>query len=178
MGYWLASPMRRWLQKPEKLLVAYIKPGMTVLEPGPGMGFFTLPLARLVGDTGRVVAVDLQPRMLDGLRRRATKAGLVQRIDMRLARPDSLAIDDLRGTVDFILAFAVVHEMPSPAAFFGEAVAALKPGGNLLLVEPPGHVPPARFSQELEAASRAGLAEKARPYVPRSLAALFAKGQL
>jgi tRNA A58 N-methylase Trm61 len=41
--------------------------GMTVLEPGPGMGFFTTELARMVGPQGRVVAIDVQPRMLKGL---------------------------------------------------------------------------------------------------------------
>jgi ubiquinone/menaquinone biosynthesis C-methylase UbiE len=47
---------------------------MTVLEPGPGMGAFTLELARLVGSSGRVVAVDVQSKMLDGLKRRAKRA--------------------------------------------------------------------------------------------------------
>jgi len=48
---------------------------MTVLEPGPGMGFFTIPPARLVGASGRVVAVDLQRKMIAGLKLRAAKAG-------------------------------------------------------------------------------------------------------
>ena len=49
---------------------------MTVLEPGPGMGFFTLELARIVGPEGRVVAVDVQPKMVEGLQKRARRAGL------------------------------------------------------------------------------------------------------
>jgi hypothetical protein len=49
LGYLLASPMRRWLENPTKLLAPYVQQGMTVLEPGPGMGFFTLEPARLVG---------------------------------------------------------------------------------------------------------------------------------
>ncbi len=73
----LASPVRRWMgENPEALLTPYVREGMTVLEPGPGMGFFTLPLARMVGPAGRVVAVDIQARMLDALERRARKAGL------------------------------------------------------------------------------------------------------
>ena len=48
-GYLLASPIRRWWQKPEELLAPYLREGMTVLEPGPGMGFFTLPMSRMVG---------------------------------------------------------------------------------------------------------------------------------
>src|SRR5271157_4197804 len=100
IGYWLASPMRRWMVNPEKLLAPYIREGMTVLEPGPGMGFFTLPMAAMAGPTGRIVAVDIQARMLDGLRRRALKAGLLPRIETRLAQPDSMRLDDLKGAVD------------------------------------------------------------------------------
>ena len=99
---------------------------MLVLEPGPGMGFFTLELARRVGASGRVVAVDIQPRMLDGLKRRARKAGLLERIDVRLAEPHSMGLIDLAGKVDFALAFAVVHEMPNTSSFFSEASKALK----------------------------------------------------
>ena len=55
-GYILASPLRRLIQDPRSLLAPYVHPGMTVLEPGPGMGFFTLELARLVGPAGRVIA--------------------------------------------------------------------------------------------------------------------------
>jgi ubiquinone/menaquinone biosynthesis C-methylase UbiE len=175
MGYWLASPMRRWVQNPEETLRSYVREGMTVLEPGPGMGFFTLPLARMAGPTGRVIAVDIQTRMLDGLRRRAAKAGLSQRIETRLAKPDSLGIDDLNDTVDFVLAFAVVHEMPSAEALFRQAAAALKPGGLLLLAEPAGHVKPETFAHELAAAGLVGLTPVHRPQIKRSLAAVLTK---
>jgi ubiquinone/menaquinone biosynthesis C-methylase UbiE len=174
VGYFLASAIGRWMQNPDELTAPYVTPGMTVLEPGPGMGFFTLPLARRVG-SGRVIAVDIQPRMLQSLRRRAEKAGLKQRIEMRLARADSLGVDDLKGTVDFILAVAVVHEMPSAESFFNETAAALKPGGQLLLAEPSGHVKPAKFAEELEFARRAGLTEKDRPVLKRFLAACLEK---
>ena len=174
VGYFLASPIRRWMQDPDELIAPYITPGMIVLEPGPGMGFFTLPLARRVG-SGRVVAVDIQPRMLQSLRRRAEKASLEQRIETRLAQAHSLGIDDLRGTVDFVLAVAVVHEMPSSEIFFNETAAALRPGGKLLLAEPSGHVKPAKFAEELEFARRAGLEEKDRPSFKRFLAASLEK---
>jgi cyclopropane fatty-acyl-phospholipid synthase-like methyltransferase len=174
IGYFLVSPIRRWMQNPDEIIAPYVTPGMTVLEPGPGMGFFTLPLARRVG-SGRVIAVDIQPKMLSALRRRATKAGLIQRIDTRLAKSDSLAIDDLRGSVDFVLAVAVVHEMPSADAFFCQTAAALAPGGRLLFAEPAGHVSEEKFAQELEAAALAGLAVKDRPAVKRSHAAVLAR---
>ncbi len=67
IGYLLASPIRRWLQDPRPIVGPYVSEGMTVLELGPGMGFFTLEIARRVGPQGRVIAVELQPRLLFSL---------------------------------------------------------------------------------------------------------------
>jgi SAM-dependent methyltransferase len=91
VGYLIANPIRKLWQGPALILQPYIQPGMIVLEPGPGMGFFTLEIAKLVGFSGRVVAMDVEPRMIERLERRARKAGLLDRIDARLAlRPCSL----------------------------------------------------------------------------------------
>ena len=72
-----------------------------VLEPGPGMGFFTLELARLVGQTGKVIAVDLQQQMLDVLKRRAEKAGVAERIKVHKCEQDQTRrcrVDGFRPT--------------------------------------------------------------------------------
>ncbi len=175
LGYLLASPLRRMAFNPGELLNPYVRPGMTVLEPGPGMGFFTLELARRVGPSGRVIAVDIQPRMLNRLKRRASHAGLLDRIDARLARTDSLGISDLAGQVDFTLAFAVVHEMPSPAAFFAEAAQASRPGAHILFSEPAGHVSQELFEEEIDAAAKAGLVVAGSLSVKRSQAVLLRK---
>jgi ubiquinone/menaquinone biosynthesis C-methylase UbiE len=175
IGYLLLGPLRRRLQNPARILAPYVRPGMTVLEPGPGMGFFTLDLARLAGSSGRVVAVDVQPRMLDVLRRRVAKAGLADRIATRQVQPSSLGVGDLTGQVDFILAFAVVHEFPDPRTFFNEAAAALRPGGALLFAEPSGHVSAGAFEDELHAAASAGLTVQERPTIRSSRAALLVK---
>ncbi len=175
IGYLLASPVRRWIQDPAQILAPHIREGMIVLEPGPGMGFFTLELARLVGASGHVVAVDIQPRMLDGLKRRAAKAGLLDRVEVRLATAESMGLHDLAGKVDFTFAFAVVHELPDAARFFIEVAEASKPGAQILLVEPSGHVKNPKFEQELRAAADAGLSIVDRPVVRRSRAALLRK---
>jgi len=175
IGYLLASPLRRLQYNPTEILAPYVREGMTVLEPGPGMGFFTLELARLVGASGRVVAVDIQPKMLDRLKRRARAAGLLNRMDVRLAQSDSMGLADLSGAVDFVLAFAMVHEVPSPGGFFAEVSKALKPAAGLLLVEPAGHVKPAEFEAELASAAQAGLVPSGRPAIRRSLAASLKK---
>lgn len=174
VGYFLLSPLRRWRQNPDQMLAPYVTPGMLVLEPGPGMGFFTLPLARRVG-SGHVIAVDVQARMLKALRRRAEKAGLEQRIETRLAAPESLGVSDLEGQFDFVLAVAVVHELPSAGTFFREAAAALKPGGRMLLAEPAGHVKQATFDEELALAGLAGLTVSSHPVIKRCMAAELAK---
>jgi SAM-dependent methyltransferase len=175
LGYVLASPLRRLLQDPVAIVKPYVREGMTVLEPGPGMGFFTLEIARQVGASGRVVAVDVQPRMIAGLKRRLAKAGLLERTDARVAPSDSLALQDLHGKVDFALAMAVVHEMPSSSRFFAEVAQAMKPGASLLLAEPSGHVKKEAFDAELQDAAAAGLEVKDRPAIRRSQAALLTK---
>jgi SAM-dependent methyltransferase len=175
LGYLLASPLRRLIQDPARVLTPYIHEGTTVLEPGPGMGFFTLEIARLVGPAGRVVAIDIQPRMLDRLKRRAARAGLLGRVDARVAAPDNLGIADLAGSVDFTLAFALVHELPAPETFFLEVAKASKPGAGLLFAEPAGHVKAPRFEAELAAAIHAGFKLVERPAISRSRAAFLKK---
>jgi ubiquinone/menaquinone biosynthesis C-methylase UbiE len=174
-GYFLLVPLRRLFQDPVEILRPHVGEGMTVLEAGPGMGFFTLDLARLVGPKGLVVAVDVQPRMLAVLTRRARNAGLAQRIEARLARADGLGVEDLAGRVGFVLAFAVVHEMADPGRFFAEAARALAPGGRMLLAEPSGHVKEAEFAATLEAARHAGLAHLASPRIAGSRTAVLGR---
>ena len=113
IGYLLASPLRRLVQDPDELLSPYVKEGMRVLDVGPGMGFFTLPMARMVGPEGKVFAVDIQEEMLQSLERRARRAGLHSRIECRRAEGDSLRIAEEAGAIDFALVFAVAHEVPS-----------------------------------------------------------------
>jgi ubiquinone/menaquinone biosynthesis C-methylase UbiE len=167
--------MRRWMQDPLQIVSPYVREGMTVLEPGPGMGFFTIPLAGLVGPSGRVVAVDLQPRMIAGLKRRAAKAHVGDRVDARVCSADTMGLDDLAGEADFTLAFAMVHEFPDAKRFFAEVARASKPGANLLLAEPRGHVNDAQFEAEIAAAAASQFELSTRPAVRRSHAALLTK---
>jgi ubiquinone/menaquinone biosynthesis C-methylase UbiE len=175
LGYVLACPWRRWFEDPGGIVGPYVREGMTVLEPGPGMGFFTLEMARRVGAAGRVVAVDIQPRMLRSIEKRAAKAGLAERVETRVAQPDSLGVDGLAGQADFALAYAMVHEVPDPGALFRDIAQALKPGAALLLAEPSGHVNATEFERELALAAEAGLATAERPPIRRNHAALLRK---
>ncbi|HTP57730.1 MAG TPA: methyltransferase domain-containing protein [Spirochaetia bacterium] len=163
------------MENPNQILSPHLREGMTVLEPGPGMGFFTLELARMVGPRGRVIAVDIQPRMLAGLRRRATRAGLAPRIECRLGGA-TLGVGDLASSVDFLLAYAVVHELPDASVFFQEAAEALRPGGTLLFAEPSGPVDEKLFAVELGAAHAAGLVMEESLSLSRSQGAVLRKG--
>jgi ubiquinone/menaquinone biosynthesis C-methylase UbiE len=173
LGYLLACPWRRRLQDPAGILGSFVREGMTVLEPGPGMGFFTLELARQVGPAGRVVAVDIQPKMIAALKRRAAKQGLAGCIETRLAGAESMGLDDLAGQVDFVLAFAVVHELPSVERFFREVAGVLKTTGSVLVAEPAGHVTAEQFEEQMRAAEQAGLQRNAGPTIRRSLTAVL-----
>lgn len=175
IGYFLASPLRKLRQDPHAILSPLVAEGMTVLEPGPGMGFFTLELARLVGTAGRVVAVDVQPRMLAALRRRAGRRALEGRIETRQVAGESLGIADLAGRVDFVLAFAMVHEVPDAARFFAEVAGSLKRGARVLLAEPRGRVNPEAFAATLDLAAAHGLPVASRPAIASSHAAVLAK---
>lgn len=157
LGYFHVLPIRRLLEPPERIVGPHLRPGMHVLDVGCGMGYFTLPMAAAVGRDGRVVALDVQPRMLAGLARRARRAGLADRVDARLCAPDSLGIDDLAGRVGFALAYAVVHEVPDPDRLFAQLRAALGTGSRVLVAEPAGHVSEGQFGATLETAARHGL---------------------
>ena len=173
LGYLLLNPLRRWVHNPRRILGPFVSGGMTVLEPGPGMGFFTLELARRVGPTGRVIAVDVQPKMLEGLARRATRAGLAERLQARQPKGDHLGIEDCRGQVDFALAFAMVHEVQKPELLFGDLREALKPGGKVLLAEPRGHVRAEAFAAMLELARQAGFVVESGPRIRRCHSAVL-----
>lgn len=178
VGYFLLIPFRRILQNPHKILDPYVREGMTVLEVGPGMGYFTLTLARLVGRHGRVVCIDAQEKMLKSLRKRARRAGLFETIETRLASESGLHIDELSGSVDFLLAFAVVHEVPDREQLFKELHRALKPGGQMLLSEPRGHVTEREFNDTLSVAMKAGFESVERLKIRRSYSVLMRKKPL
>ena len=176
-GYLLANPLRRLWHDPATILAPLVREGMTILEPGPGLGFFTIELARRVGAGGRVIALDVQPQMLAGLQRRVAKAGLADRLETRQVPTSGLGVEGLAGSVDFALVFAMAHEVPDQARFFREVAASLKAGGKILLAEPAGRVTADEFAATRRLAGDAGLEVAGRPDIRRSRTTLFAKGR-
>ena len=177
--WWLAysfdNPIRRWIHRPKKLLSPYVTGGMHAVDVGCGMGVFAIAMAALVGDSGRVTALDLQEKMLEITNKRAKRAGLDHRI-----RTLHGSADQLEGTAiyDFAIAFWMVHEVPDRIGFFRRLSAALKPDGKILVAEPAIHVSRKDFGQTLALAADAGLQPDSRqPKVRLSLSRLLVKGQ-
>lgn len=168
MGYVLASPIRRLGEKPETILAGLVKADMTVLDIGCAMGFFSLPLARIVGAGGRVICVDIQRKMLSSLERRAGRKGLADRIETRLATQDGLGIDDLGDQADFALLMHVVHESENPVRFLGDCHAALRPRARILIAEPRGHIPEEEFEITRRHVIDAGFNECKAPVIKKS----------
>ena len=100
IAYTFDNPLRRLIHKPQKVLGNFVKEGMTVMDLGCGMGHFSIGMAGLVGGTGRVIAVDLQQKMLDVMERRAQRAGLADRILPHLCQADDIGIEE---QADFVL---------------------------------------------------------------------------
>jgi ubiquinone/menaquinone biosynthesis C-methylase UbiE len=172
-GYFIDNPLRRLIHNPEKILSPYIQPGMTVMDFGCGMGLFSIAMAKLVGDGGRVIAVDLQQQMLDVLQKRAMRAGVVDRITSHRCEATSIGIDK---PVDFALAFYSAHEVPDLRRLLSEIHLLLCPGGKFLVVEPIGHVTAQDFETMLSLAEEIGFRNQERSRVRWSRAAVFVKG--
>jgi ubiquinone/menaquinone biosynthesis C-methylase UbiE len=174
--WWLCrtfdNPLRRLIQNPERLLATHIRSGMIVADIGCGMGYFTVAMAKLVGAEGKVIAIDLQPRMLAALNHRSRKAGLSDRIVPHLCWQDRLGVE---GPVDFVLCFWMAHEVPDQIRFFGEIFSMLKPGGILLLSEPKIHVTRNGFHQTFDVCKEAGFRMMYEPRITLSHAVLMEK---
>jgi len=172
--WWLAytfdNPLRRILHPPEKVLSGLVRQGQTVLDIGCGMGHFSIGMARMVGEHGRVIALDLQDQMLDRVRRRAEKQRLSDRLILHKGEVAGL---DMKGEVDFALAFWMVHEVPDQHAFFQSVKGLLKPDGRLLVAEPKMHTSEADLSRSLKIAADAGLKVNANPGISFSRTALL-----
>ena len=162
LGYFIDNRLRRLIHEPARTVGPYVRPGMTALDVGCGMGVFSIAIAELVGPGGRVIAADVQPQMLRVLQRRAARAGVADRIRVHRCEPRHLGVTT---PCDFALAFAMLHEVPDPARLLAGIHACLKPGGRLLLAEPRLHVSARAFDDELALAARAGLTLCARPAV-------------
>ena len=127
------NPLRRRMQPPDEMPLRHgIDPGMRVLEVGPGNGRYTMATARRVGEAGRVIAVDIEPKMVKRVRSRVEAEGIAN-VEARVADVYNLPFDN--GTFDAAYMIAVIGEIPDPDRAMGEFQRVLKPGGTLAFSE-------------------------------------------
>jgi ubiquinone/menaquinone biosynthesis C-methylase UbiE len=162
---------RKLLQNPARILRPHVKEGMTALDLGCGPGFFTAEMAGLVGESGRVIAADLQQGMLDMAKRKLADDGTSGRVRFHLCASDRIGLSE---ACDFVLAFYMLHEVPEPAGFLREIHSLLKPEGRVLLAEPKWHVGRDRFRESIELMKRTGFAVLSEPRIRFSRTVLLA----
>ena len=162
VAYTFDNPIRKIFHNPRKMLTPYIKEGMRVMDVGCGMGYFTIGMAKIIGDKGKVIAVDLQQKMLTTMLKRVRRAGLETRVYPHLCRPEDIGISE---DVNFILNFWMVHEVNDQKLFFGQLKNILASGGNILVAEPKMHVTPEEFQKTIEIAREAGLRVCGQPVI-------------
>jgi len=175
MGYFIDNPIRRYFQNPQKIISPYLKSGMRVLDIGCGMGLFSIVSAKLVGAEGKVYSVDLQQRMLNSLMRRASRKKVADRIETKVCKPDSLEVHDLSNSIDFAIAFYMVHEVPDKQGFFKQVSETMMQGAKFLIAEPEGHVTEEKLAVTLSIANDEGFELINRPEISKSRSALLKK---
>jgi len=154
MAFILDNWFRKLIQKPGKIVGNYINEGDTVIDVGCGPGFFSIDMARMVGKTGKVIAADLQPQMLEKVKKKALKHGVSERMEFHQCQSVSIGLD---CKADFILGYYMIHETGNPRSFLAEMSQALKTGGKLLIVEPRMHVNQRLFETMIAEARDVGL---------------------
>ncbi|MDH4318106.1 MAG: class I SAM-dependent methyltransferase [Desulfobulbaceae bacterium] len=172
LTYTFDNPLRSLFHNPAEILAPYVIPGMTVADLGCGFGYFSIGLARIVGPDGRVIAVDIQQKMLEKAKQRALNVGLDAIIEFHKCSPDSL---NMSKVTDFALAFWMVHETGDPVRFLRQVYIALRPEGTFLMVEPILHVSEKSFGAQTRLAEEVGFIPIGFPRIRLSRAVAFRK---
>jgi SAM-dependent methyltransferase len=110
--------------------LASLRPGEVVLDLGSGAGFDAFLAADAVGESGRVIGVDMTPEMIEKARGNAIRRG-TSNVEFRLGQIENLPVED--ESVDVVLSNCVVNLSPDKPRVFGEAFRALRPGGRLMI---------------------------------------------
>jgi ubiquinone/menaquinone biosynthesis C-methylase UbiE len=127
------NPLRRLVQPPDQMPLWHgIQPGMKVLEIGPGNGTYTIETAKVLRESGELVTIDIEPRMIQRVHQRAEKEGL-NWIDARVADVFDLPFQD--GYFDLAYMIAVIGEIPTPERALSEFHRVLTPEGVLAFSE-------------------------------------------
>lgn len=136
---WLERPEREQEERTDLLIESLaLKPGEVVADIGAGSGYFTWRMARIIGPTGKVLAVDIQQEMLDLLMRNMAKRRISNAVPILGTVTDPKLPPNV---VDTILMVDVYHEFDHPFEMVDAMQKALKPGGRIVFVEYRGEDP-------------------------------------
>lgn len=158
----LDSSARRLFQNPGRILKPFIRKEMTVLDLGCGPGFFTVEIAKILQESGMVIAADLQQGMLEKLRQKIQGTEFENKIQLHKCEANKIGVNE---KVDFVLAFWMIHEVPDQVKLFEELKSILKPGGRIYIIEPKFHVSKKSFAEMLSKAENIGFEIIERPKV-------------
>jgi len=125
------NPIRRRYMRPVLKRIG-IRPGERVLELGPGPGAFTVDAAQQVGKEGKLLVVDIQPKMIDQVQKRVREAGL-NNVETHVASAHNLPFED--ASIDRVFLITVLPEIPDPYRALDEINRVLKPGGVISVTE-------------------------------------------
>jgi len=164
----LDSFFRRIIHNPKKIIRPYVKEAMTVMDLGCGPGFFSVEMAKIVQNSGKVIAVDVQDEMLNLLADKIKDTQYQDIITLHKAKTDAL---NFSGKVDFILAFYVIHEI-NRENIFSELKSILNPGGKILIAEPNFHITKKAYKQMLYDIEKEGFEIISKPKIFFSKAVL------
>lgn len=136
IGRFLDSDFRRRMQPPDEVIQrSGIKPGMKVLEVGCGSGAFTVAVARAIGNEGEVHALDIQPGMLDQLRRKLARPENQDVRNIVLHQNSAYELPFPDETFDVVYYVTVLQEIPDPVRALHEASRVLKSSGVIAVSE-------------------------------------------
>jgi ubiquinone/menaquinone biosynthesis C-methylase UbiE len=130
----LEDPERlQWLPPAAVLAAVQLKQGMRVADIGAGTGYFALPMAREIGDSGKVLAVDFQTEMLEHLRQKLNGSASPKNIELVHGEATATTLPD--KSVDLVFLANVWHELDDHAAALAEARRILRPGGHIAILD-------------------------------------------
>lgn len=158
----LDSQLRLLLQNPRKILKKYILSGMTVLDLGCGTGYFTLEIAKLLGNKGKVIASDVQNGMLEIFKQKLQNSELQKQIQIHKSQENTLGLTE---KVDFILAFYSFHEMKYIDSIICELTKIVKPETKILISEQKFHVSKNTFNTIIQKLENNGFEICGRPKI-------------
>lgn len=159
-SFFLDNFLRRLFQNPSKIVGEYINKGDTVFEIGCGPGFFTIDIAKLVGISGKVIAIDKQQHMLDKNKKKAIKYDVSDRIEFHLSNSKDIG---LNKKADFIFLYYTVHAVENIKTFLSQVKDLLKENGEVLIVEPNIHVEKEYFKNMIKIITKIGFKIKEYP---------------